>query len=359
MLTTLTVGGALAKRLVQDPPTGGTLLPSWIGWLFLGDVVLFLPILFVIGYTFGRVFPALAAVEDPLPAYEAVPLNDDDTPKDDNDPVHPGKPVTASIRATHRLLRSVGGWLSYFRGFGYAVAINIMTIMIIVPFYHLLPIIPIRVVHLFALYILTPWYVAWTHVVITPESNTSFLRRLVPFRRAFVATWFPTFLFWAATHVCLILPSLLAGAIGLDIELRNPLNLGPVVTNVDVGKSLCVIGVLVALQALLLIPAHTALVRVQASLLPADQDTIVPFDRSFGGLVAPEVVTGKGFASFTAALTTVSRASWLRIYLLRLKVFATLVAMYVVLIATVVLQVYLFSVKCEYGKDRLNPLKCT
>jgi hypothetical protein len=276
-------------------------------------------------------------------------MNDDDTPKDDNDPVHPGqlgKPVTASIRATHRLLRSVGGWLSYFRGFGYAVAISVLTLVIVLPLQLL---VGIRGAHLFALYVLTPWSVTWTHVVITPKSNASFFRRLVPFRRAYVATWFPTLLFWGASHLSTLIPSLLARAMGL--ELSNSLNYSPGPS--EAAKSLCVLAVSVALQALLVVPAHTILVRVQASLLPADQDTIVPFDRSFGGLVEPEVVTGKGFASCTAAWQTISWASWLRIYLLRLKVFAMSTAMYVVIIATVVLQVYLFSGKSENGQDPL------
>ncbi|KAK4237757.1 hypothetical protein C8A03DRAFT_34282 [Achaetomium macrosporum] len=356
MFTTVTVGGTLAKRLVQDPAVGWK-LPSWIGWLFLGDVLLFLPIFLIMGYTFQRVYPTLAAVEDPLPAYEAVPMNDDDdTPKDDNDPVRPGhsgKPITSSLRATNRLLRSIGGWLSNFRGFGAAFAISVVTFMIVLPFYALIPIIPVRCAHLLALYILTPWSVTWTHVVITPESSESFFRRLVPFRRAYVATWFPTFLLWAATHLSVILPSLLARAIGL--EVRDPFNVGP--AGLDVAKTLCVAGVSLALQALLVIPAHTALVRVQASLLPADEDTIVPFDRSFGGRVAPEIVTGKGFASFTAALATVSWASWLRIYLLRIKVFAMWMAMYMVLGAIVVLQVFLFSIKCDTGEGA-NGYKC-
>lgn len=43
---------------------------------------------------------------------------------------------------------------------------------------------------------------------------------------------------------------------------------------------------------LVAVPATVTLKRVQASLLAEEEETVVPFDRTFGGRVLPEVVSG-------------------------------------------------------------------
>jgi len=50
----------------------------------------------------------------------------------------------------------------------------------------------------------------------------------------------------------------------------------------------------IALFILLQIPATVAMVRVAASMLPEEDETIVPFDRTFGGLTTPEIIGGQG-----------------------------------------------------------------
>jgi hypothetical protein len=169
-------------------------------------------------------------------------------------------------------------------------------------------------------------------------------------RKIYAATWFPTFLLWAASHASIVLPTLLARLIGLSLpQAGGPDNMDPdsyepgqqlpVYKGSDIAKAICVGGVALAMTALLVIPAQTALARVQASLLPADEDPLVPFDRSFAGRVEPEVVTGKGFATFGAAVKTVPFASWVRIFLLRAKIFVVQIAVYVLLGLFVALQI--------------------
>ncbi|KAK4041180.1 hypothetical protein C8A01DRAFT_45621 [Parachaetomium inaequale] len=344
MLSTATLGGSLVKRLAENPPQ--TNAPNGLAiLLFLGDLILFLPVFFIIAYTLDYVYPTLAAVEDPLPAYEALPLNDDGTPKADNERVHtaqPGKPITSSIRATNRLIRSVGhGWLANFRGLGYYILTSII-VGITTGLFALPPFIPLRVALLPALILCAPLITTWTHLVITGPSNKSFFARIPPLKKTYLATWFPTLLLWAAMLTATIVPTLLARAIGLRATNPGEIRTDPP-RRADAGKALGVLGVSIALQALLLIPAITAITRVMASLLPADEDAIVPFDRSFGGRVEPEVVTGKGFATFGAALKSIPRASWARIYLLRVKVFAVAVAAYLAMGAIVVAQFLLVA----------------
>ncbi|RYF45631.1 MAG: hypothetical protein EOO38_15665 [Cytophagaceae bacterium] len=58
---------------------------------------------------------------------------------------------------------------------------------------------------------------------------------------------------------------------------------------------------LVACSIFLCLPAIVTLVRIEASILPEDQDTIVPFDRSFGGKVVSQMHGGSGKVSFLDA----------------------------------------------------------
>ncbi len=302
-----------------------------------------------LSYTFGQVYPTLAAVEDPLPAYEALAIDDSGIPKDPADPItsttaQPGKPVTSSLRSLNRLLRYGGGnWRALFRGLGYLCVIGLLT-GVTTGFFTLIPFVGPRFAHLLALLAIAPLSTTWTHFIITPPPTTSgrgFFRRIPPVRKVYLATWFPIFLLWAASHAAVVLPHILAVLIGLakpgsgsdsgsdsDPNPRqpNPEPSYPINNGVDIAKWLCVLGVGLGLQMLFVIPTQTALARVQASLLPADEDPVVPFDRSFGGRVEPEVVSGKGFATFGAAIKTVPAASWVRIYMLRLKIFGANVA---------------------------------
>ena len=75
------------------------------------------------------------------------------------------------------------------------------------------------------------------------------------------------------------------------------------------------------MHLLVVLPSEVALVRVQASLLSPEEQTIIPFDATFQGKVQAAVVDGKGFVSMRDALSTFSRASWVRLYKMYLKVF--------------------------------------
>lgn len=311
-----------------------------------------------LGYTFGNVYPALAAVEDPLPAYDALPMNDDGTPKPANESAQSGKPITSSLRATNRLLRSVGGWFSNLRGIGFAIVIGLLT-GITSLFLSILPFVNRPLANLIAMMALSPLFTTWTHLVITPPSPKRFHQRIPRYRKVIVATWLPIALTWLATHLAVGIPFIIGVAVGLPIHQPQTPGDTPL-SGVKVAPSVGLLVLFIALQALLVVPAQTALVRVQASLLPADEDTLVPFDRSFAGRVEPEVVTGKGFATFGAALATLSWSSWWRIYLLRIKTFAISLVVYLVMGAVILVQILLVQKKCEAGEgdDGATGFKC-
>jgi len=88
---------------------------------------------------------------------------------------------------------------------------------------------------------------------------------------------------------------------------------GPSTTRGLAFKSLSVIALVIILSFLLVLPANVALTRVQASLLNDSEETIVPFDRSFGGKVVPEIVGGSGVVSIVDAWRTFDWSSRLRL----------------------------------------------
>lgn len=112
------------------------------------------------------------------------------------------------------------------------------------------------------------------------------------------------------------------------------------------GSEGSVFGVMILalfLQIAVQIPAYVVLIRVQASLLPADADTIVPFDRSFNGRIEPVVVGGRGYATVRDAWASFSKSAWRRIVMLEVKVIAITIASFFGLMVIVIPQIILLA----------------
>lgn len=286
-------------------------------------------------YTLGDIVPVLAMIEDPAPpAYEPVSLNDDDAqslPDDaaaaatvtaDEAGAVSAAPVTSSLRTTLRTLRSVGGWKSFLRGFGCRVAAGLATSFV----YGLMvsAYVPRLIAGPACAVALIQLHTAWVHVVISAPSPLPFWRRLPPFRRVFNAAALPFLAYFLALEVSTFVPQLLARVLGLmqwDKHTDQPGMVVPYPDGSDAWKAVVVFVVMAALRVFLAIPAHVVLTRVQASLLPEEDETIVAFDRSFRGRVEPAVVGGKGYVSPLDAWRTFSRASWVRLVKLYAKLF--------------------------------------
>lgn len=177
---------------------------------------------------------------------------------------------------------------------------------------------------------------AWTHIVITVPSALPFWKRLPAFGKTFKATWLPVSAYWLAVQVTMDVPMLIARAFGLSQwDPANP-SYVPAYGAHAVWQTLLVMFVALAGIMLLIIPAQVILIRVQASLLPADADTIVPFDRSFGGKIEPEVVTGRGYVDFQTAWVTFERASWIRLYKLLGKILVVELVAYLLFCAIMI-----------------------
>lgn len=78
---------------------------------------------------------------------------------------------------------------------------------------------------------------------------------------------------------------------------------------------------------LVVIPADVTLTRVQASMLPEEDESIVPFDRTFAGKVKPEILGGSGAVGMLDAWRTFDRSARMRLIKLYGKIFAIQIAL--------------------------------
>ncbi|EEU40267.1 uncharacterized protein NECHADRAFT_58109 [Fusarium vanettenii 77-13-4] len=322
---------------------------SWEYIIIILNYIVFIPAILLIDYTFSKVFPLLAMIEDDKPpAYEPLPvepLANGNGPKIPSTtapavnvagPGTDGRPVTSSFRATFRLVRSHGGFRACFRGLPCLIVQSIFSGLIIGAFSLCLPYgIGVFVGGLVSSIALVQFRAAWIHQVITPQSARSFWSRFPPFKTTLKATWRPTLIFWAAGQAAFALCGLLINTLNIH-RVSDPFNLS---VRILLASLILILG-----EVILLIPAWVVLVRIQASLLPADEDTIVPFDRSFNGRVEPAVVGGPGYASVADAWSSFSKAAWRRIILLHVKILGVTIGVGGLLGAFVGLQIFIFGV---------------
>lgn len=92
-------------------------------------------------------------------------------------------------------------------------------------------------------------------------------------------------------------------------------------------KLLATFGIGLVAAVGLLVPATVALTRCEASMLPEEDETIVPFDRTFGGKVTPEILGGSGRVGYLEAWASFSGASRIRL----LKLFGKIIVIDVLL----------------------------
>lgn len=335
-----TASAALYKRAadggdVDDPKQ----VSGWVVLVVLANFVVFLPLVMYVSYTLGQLFPALATVEniDP-PAYEPIAISEGDDANASSGNAA-GKPISSSLRSLSRLLYSVGGWRASFRGLGiylvYAFAVSLVA-----GIFSSIPLVPAFVGALVANLALVQLSTAWVHIVMSPPNPARFWHRLPTFRKAFNATWIPTVAAWAAGTVTGHVPRLAAYVVGLPLADPSKPNDIPQYDRHAFWKILIVLLVTLVAWALLIVPTQVLLIRVQASLLPPDEDAIIPFDRTYDGTLEPAIV-GKGYVSAKDALRTFPRASWVRIYVLHAKIFAAVLVTYGIIMAAVVPQALL------------------
>ncbi|KAL2810003.1 hypothetical protein BJX63DRAFT_423369 [Aspergillus granulosus] len=305
-----------------SPWLAGLLLITFLGLLFA---------LFSIEYTYGLLVPTLAAVEDSNPDFyvrvEADPANKQPgAPSGQEMEVEtaPLRPITSKLRTTVRHLRARAGRLSRFRGFSmfvtYGFAENLLA--------GLIPFSPESVfgkfiVKMIAAVLLANLQVAWVHIVISEPSPKRFYKRIPSFRnmrKIVPAAAFEHLLTYGAFYATLFVIKQVHGLKEISF-INDGENNSP-----DVIRAAANIFAIAGFVSWLAsIPGRVIFIRVAASMLPEEDEAIVPFDRSFGGKVLPDIVGG-GVLSIKDAWQSFDRDGWKRYTMAICKAMALQVA---------------------------------
>lgn len=256
----------------------------------------------------------LAMVETPAAAITVSHHDDEPASKDEKEGlletgteitlVHQ-KPITSSMRATIRHLTSEAGKLARWRGFRYqmiyALALSWVSGLLEAFLPRFLPISTV-VIAAIAGAATANLHAAWTHKVISMPSDISFWNR-IPSRKQWKTLALPAAVAAIMPYISIFLSMGFVSWFGLAEEgQRNEFGdyNGAQWTSFFL-RWVAVIAISVCCTLFLCMPAVVTQVRVEASLLPEDQDTIVPFDRTFGGKVVAKVLGGTGCVSFMDA----------------------------------------------------------
>jgi hypothetical protein len=163
---------------------------------------------------------------------------------------------------------------------------------------------------------------AWVHIVISEPSPKSAYQRI------------PSYKSWIKIAPAAAVEDILvAAAFFIPMSIANFAGWLDISNDKEVPSMLALfrfmgVSVVPAILALLIsIPARVIFVRVAASMLPEEDETIVPFDRSFGGKVNPAITGGSGKIGIVDAWTTFDWAARVRYAKVIGKTFAIEVAL--------------------------------
>ncbi|KAL9579399.1 MAG: hypothetical protein Q9212_005135 [Teloschistes hypoglaucus] len=234
------------------------------------------------------------------------------------------KPITSKIRTTIKHLKAEAGPWSRFRGLQVALAYHFV--------HHLLfqlltacfggALISQSLAAVFSAVILSRMQMLWTHVVISSPSEKKWYRRFPSVEQG-KKILVPTAAWALAEQAAICIPVVLFQLFNLEGYYSNPNGFKDLPEMQQKSVALASFAVLASgiLTAIFVVfPANVTLKRVQASLLSEENDTIIPFDRSFGGKVQPEIIGGKGVVGMLDAWRTFGWAARIRLVKLYAKI---------------------------------------
>ncbi|KAF2110690.1 hypothetical protein BDV96DRAFT_197264 [Lophiotrema nucula] len=332
---------SLIKRAVKEGPE--LEVPKWGVALVVITCIGFFLLVSSVEYTLRDVVATLAMVETPSAAITVSP-SEESAPKDVKEAlletgpsitlVHQ-KPITSSIRGTLRHLTSEAGRLSRWRGLlsciAYSLVFNVVVNIVDV----IIPRVPGKMVLVAGIAggLLANVHTAWTHKVIAAPAekkfqmwsripSRSYWRHLAPAAALNAASSFLA-LYIAQGWVVL----LRMDRVGQDNFAAYS---GAQWTSL-VLRCISLIAVVFATAIFLILPAHVTQIRIEASILPEDKDTIVPFDRTFAGKVVPKILGGTGAVGFLDAWRSFNWEARRRLIKLYVKICAIVTVLFIVL----------------------------
>lgn len=296
---------------------------------------------FQIRYTFGQVVATLAMIETPVLTTIAIdspesdetekPLLSDQKDNKNTSALQPElvllktKPITSNFCLAMKHLRAQAGPWARFRGLQVFILYNVMYMVLFNLVSALVgrTMVPRQVAAVITSLALCRWDLLWTHVVISAPSQQPWFRRVPEFSKV-KNIMIPAVVFAITEQVSIYVPTELFGIFGLSAYAQNPQLLAQASGEVQrkvVVQSFFLALVSLVIGFLVLLPASVTLTRVQASMLPEEEESIVPFDRTFNDRVVPKSNGGSGAVSMLVAWGSFDFSSRIRMVRLFTKIF--------------------------------------
>jgi len=314
-------------------------IPGWALTMVSLTAIIFAIFLFSVEYTLKDVVATLTMVESPSADISLTAPSDEDADplmkNNGNADVEDGpaitlvrnKPITSSIRSTLRHLKTEAGSLSKWRGivpfFAWSWAHTFIANILDAILPNFLPG-RILIFAAAAAVLCAPLHAAWTHTVISVPSNKRFWNRITP-RSSWSILALPAAVEAVAVYASIYVTMGFFFLLRLDRVNNNSLakdykNAGDWIFLAMRFASLIAAALLTAV--FIILPATVTLVRVEASLLPEEDEAIVPFDRSFAGKVVPTILGGSGAIGFLDAWRSFNWEARRRLIKLYIKITA-------------------------------------
>ncbi|KAI8935368.1 hypothetical protein NX059_007951 [Plenodomus lindquistii] len=343
---------AFVKRSVSGQNGNGDKieLPTWgfvllyVSFIFSGLVVT------MVSYMLQEVVTTLCMVESPVAAITVSPTTESGDQHEKEGLLETGptitlvnqKPITSSIRGTLRHLAANAGRFSRFRGFRLYILYAFLVSMASAFFGGALPQVPgmeILVAGLAGATVAN-MHAVWIHKLVSMPTEKTLWQR-IPSKAHWKTLALPAAIQSAMPYVSLYL----VGGFGYMLNLHKLESENVAEYNCAQWTSLIVrLGATLIFAVLctlfLCLPAIVTLVRIEASILPEDQDTIVPFDRSFGGKVVEKMMGGTGVVGFLDAWRSFNWEARRRLIKLYIKTFIMLSGLIFVIMHVLAFEVF-------------------
>lgn len=338
---------------VQDGEGDKTEVPVW------GVVVVYLTVVVgaigfnLMSYMLNHVITTLCMIESPTSAITVTPSTQEPSFKEGEKEtlleagptiaVVNQKPITSSIRATIRHLVDNGGRLARFRGLRIHILYSMLSSVVFTFFRSILEFLPGRLVLSAAITgaLLARVHAAWTHKVISAPSDKSFWQR-IPNKSHWKTLTVPAVVASAMTYMSMYLTIGMAMLLGFTDSASGHEEPGRVPNCAQkiafIARVLAIVIFAVSCSLFLCLPAMVTLARIEASILPEDEDTIVPFDRTFGGKVVS--VAGTSVVGFLDAWRSFNWEARRRLIKLYVKNFFISAGLLIVLFHVLGLEVF-------------------
>lgn len=253
--------------------------------------------------------------------------------------------ITSKIRKTIKHLHSIGLAKTRWRGIGAAMAYHMahsLAVNFISAFFGSFP--PFRAIaYIVSSVLLSKIHMTWTHVMISHPSEKPWYKRIPQDKKIFKALVLPSFVYAVAEILTFALPIGVAVfcAPAASTNEGEAQDMGPIVLKVAMGGL-----TMLAMSVLILLPASVTLTRIEASFLPDDQETIVPFDRTFNGTNSAVTLDGPNNKSlFIEAWRSFDMASRVRLIKFYVKLFMIQVMIVLFGVHVIVAQFYVLGIE--------------